>query len=625
MQNPERYKKGTLIFTFGIIFNLLLSVLLFGGANFIAKESKEKSSDLIQMVKQQGTYVAQRLFGEFQQYMSGADDKELREEDPAIVASQNSYDVLHYDLALSFNVEAKTINGELYMHAASINDTLTTVFINLYDNLKVNSVEVASLNKHLTGEDDIRTAGSFSNAEFLQNKNYVIVNMKEKLNDGKEFVIRIDYSGSPKRLGFDSFSFKKIHDLMCIYNLSEPNYGPTWWPSKDLPDDKALLSVRLKVPTGFKGVSNGLLRDTVPNGDGTTNFNWKTTYPISTYLVSIVVSPFAYWEQTYTSLDGNKQMPVTYYVFPKDSAKSVTDWSVTPEMIGFLARTFGEYPFIDEKYGMAQFGWTSGAMEHQTITSMGYLLITGDRQYDNVVVHELSHHWFGDAVTLKNWKNIWLNEGFASYCEALWEENQEGKSAYFAYMKNFDYGYFSGTVYAPEGFIDNYAVYATVYQKGAWVLHMLRSVVGDSIFFTACRNYFERYKYMNAETSDLIAVFEEASGQKLDWFFDQWVYKGTGRPKYEYSWRFEEFQDQKGSGLYTVRLQLNQVQKDDLPVYKMPLNVMVNTKFGEKEFTIFNDSREQSFQFTVDSEPKEILIDKEGWVLKKIAKGTYEK
>jgi aminopeptidase N len=288
-------------------------------------------------------------------------------------------------------------------------------------------------------------------------------------------------------------------------------------------------------------------------------------------------------------------------------------------MIEFLAMTFGEYPFINEKYGMAQFGWTSGAMEHQTLTSMGYLLVTGDRRYDNIVVHELAHHWFGDAVTLKNWKNIWLNEGFASYCEALWEENQKGKQAYFDYMKDFDYGYFSGTVYAPEGFIDNYAVYATVYQKGAWVLHMLRGVVGDTIFFNACRQYFERYKYINAETSDLSSIFEEFYRQKLDWFFDEWVYKGTGRPKYEYSWKFEDFQDQKGSGLYTIRLQLKQVQKDDIDVYKMPLRVTINTKFGEKEFIIF-DAREQSFQFTVDSEPKKYLLIEMGGYSRKLLK-----
>jgi hypothetical protein len=169
----KKIQKGTIIFNRDC-FNLLLSALLFAGANFVAKDTNQKSHDIVEIVKEQGVKVAQKLFTEFQHYINNTDDKELREEDPVIVASQNSYDVLKYDLELSFNIEAKTISGELYMHATSINDTLSTVFINLYDNLKVNSVEASVLNKHLTSEDDIRTSGSLTSASFLQNKNYML-------------------------------------------------------------------------------------------------------------------------------------------------------------------------------------------------------------------------------------------------------------------------------------------------------------------------------------------------------------------------------------------------------------------------------------------------------------------
>jgi aminopeptidase N len=198
--------------------------------------------------------------------------------------------------------------------------------------------------------------------------------------------------------------------------------------------------------------------------------------------------------------------------------------------------------------------------------------------------------------------------------------------AYFDHMKGFDYGYFSGTVYDPKGFIDNPAIYATIYQKGAWVLHMLRGVMGDEKFFAAVRAYYEKYKYSNAETKDLVTIMEEYNGSSLEYFFNQWVYKGTGRPKYEYSWKFEDFQGQKGSGAYTVRLNLKQVQKDDnIEVYKMPVKITVVTAAGDKEFTVFNDQKDQSILLTVDSTPKEVLIDKDGWILKKVAKGTDEK
>jgi aminopeptidase N len=462
---------------------------------------------------------------------------------------------------------------------------------------------------------------------FTRTVNHLVINLPESdvPMKGDAFVIKIEYSGKPLKRGFDSFSFKELYGNMYIYTLSEPTWGPVWWPSKDFPDDKALTSMHLNVPTGMKGVSNGLLTDTVQNSDGTTTFNWNSSYPIATYLVSMVVGNLNYWESSYTSLDGNKKMPVVYYSFPKNTEKAKIDWEDTPKMIGFFSKTFGEYPFIDEKYGMAEFGWTSGAMEHQTLTSMGYLLQTGDKRYDYVVAHELAHHWFGDAVTLKDWKNIWLNEGFASYCEALWKEYSGDKEEYLVHMRGFDYGYFTGTVYAPEGFIDNPTIYATIYQKGAWVLHMLRGVMGDEPFFNGMRAYFERFKYKNAETSDFQAVMEEFYGNKLDWFFDQWVYKGTGRPKYEYSWKFEDFQDQKGTGAYTVRVSLKQVQKNDLEVYKMPVRITVTTNLGDQEFEVFNDSREQTFNFTVESTPKEVTIDGMNWILKKVAKGTYEK
>jgi aminopeptidase N len=381
--------------------------------------------------------------------------------------------------------------------------------------------------------------------------------------------------------------------------------------------------MHLTVPRSFMGVSNGLLTDSVENQDGTTTFNWKNTYPIATYLVSLVATKFTMWENTYTSLDSTTQMPVVYYVFPKDSARSVADWSFTPEAIHFYATKFGEYPFLTEKYGMAEFGWTQGSMENQTLTSMGYLLVTGTNSYEDIVVHELAHQWFGDAVSPESWKNIWLNEGFATYSEALWEEHKYGEDAYFNYMKRIDYGYFQGTVYAPEGFIFSPAIYATVYQKGGWVLHMLRGVLGDTTFFKAIKEYFSRYEYKNTNTKDFQTVVEEVSGQNLQWFFDEWVYTGTGRPKYEYSWKSEKFDDPKAPDTYNAMVQLKQVQ-DDRSIYGMPVRINVITENGSKEFKMFNDQRSQLFLLTVNSKPKEVQIDKDGWILKKIAKGKYQ-
>ncbi|MEO8513994.1 MAG: M1 family metallopeptidase [Ignavibacteria bacterium] len=623
MNNPQRNKIGAFLFSAGILINILVSVLLFIGASVLTDKGTANGKEVVELSKEKGMYIVEKLYG-FYKGSSG----DVRDDSPEELKMVAQYDALDYDLTLSFDIPNKSINGLNYMKVRAESDTLRTIYVNLYDNLKVNSVGFQNMMRTGINYENAKDIKEWNEAPFTQTTDYLIITLKE--NDvpakGDIIALKIDYSGKPVKKGFDSFSFKELYGNMYIYTLSEPTWGPVWWPSKDFPDDKATINMHLNVPTGMKGVSNGLLQDSVNNGNGTSTFNWKSNYPIATYLTCIVVGNLTYWEDSYTSIDGSKQMPVVYYAFPKDSAKARIDWKPTPEMIKFYSQTFGEYPFIDEKYGLVQFGWTSGAMEHQTITSYGYLLVTGDNRYDFVNAHELSHHWFGDAVTLKNWKNIWLNEGFASYCEALWMEHKGGTTAYFDHMKGFDYGYFGGTVYDPKGFIDNPAIYATIYQKGAWVLHMLRGIMGDEKFFAAMRAYFEKYKYSNAETSDLKAIMEEYYGSPLDYFFDQWVFKGTGRPKYQYSWKFEDFQGQKGSGAYTVRLNLKQVQDDDnIDIYKMPVKITVVTAAGDKEFTVFNDQKDQAILLTVDSTPKEVLIDREGWILKKVAKGTYDK
>jgi aminopeptidase N len=623
MKNSDIYRRGTILFTFGFVFNILLCIVFIMGSVLLTKKGNATGKEVVELTKERGMEIVEDVY---ELYKGAAGD--VREDSEETLKMIAQYDAVNYDLNLGFDIPNKSINGINYMTVRVESDTLRTIYVNLYDNLKVNSIGIK--NKMRTGINyrDAKDIPEWdSTSSYTQTKNYIVITLKDTdvPMRGDLLALRIDYSGKPVKKGFDSFSFKELYGNMYIYTLSEPNWGPVWWPSKDFPDDKATMSMHLTVPNGMKGISNGKLESEVPNNNGTTTFNWNSSYPIATYLTSIVIGTFSYWEDTYTSLDGSKEMPVVYYAFPKDSAKARVDWKTTPDMVKYFSETFGEYPFIDEKYGNAQFGWTSGAMEHQTITSYGYLLITGDNKYEFVNAHELAHHWFGDAVTLKDWKNIWLNEGFASYCEALWMEHKGGTEAYLSHMKGFDFGYFSGTVYAPSGFIDNPAIYATIYQKGAWVLHMLRGVMGDEKFFAGMRDYYEKFKYANADTDNFIAVMEQHYGSSLEWFFDQWVLRGTGRPKYEYSWKFEDFQGQTGSGVYTVRLQLKQVQKEAFEVYKMPVMITVVTDAGDKEFRVFNDVREQSFLFTVDSKPKEIIIDKDGWVLKKAAKGTYEK
>lgn len=524
-------------------------------------------------------------------------------EDSAGKAFQDQYDVKNYVLKISFDFPSKYLFGILEMDAGCISDTLNNIYLSLNSDMKITNVK-------LNGQG----------VDYLYERDYIIIPSYGKIRNNDNFIVEIKYEGSPKNYGFDSFSFKTFSNEPAVYSLSEPEYASTWWPCKDLVDDKFTIDMIITVPNQLTAVSNGLLIDTANEVNGNKTFFWRSSYPITTYLVSIAVAKYDKWTETYYSKDSLKKMPVEYYTYPEYTENAKADWKNTVRMIEFFSDKFGEYPFINEKYGMALFGWTGGAMEHQTVSSMGYTLVKGDGRYENIAAHELAHQWFGDAVSPESWKDVWLNEGFASYSEALWIEFTKNKEAYQKHMLKDDHGYFQGTVYDPEGFMFG----PTVYNKGSWCLHMLRGTVGDSVFFGILKEYFEEYKYRNASTYDFQNVCEKVSGTDLKYFFDQWIFTGTGRPDYRYSWKAEDLQSQPGNGYYNLRIDLKQIQDDEYGIYKMPVRFTVITEYGSQEFKFFNDLRVQQFEQTVYGKPIEVLIDNDNWILKKSQLEEYQ-
>lgn len=520
----------------------------------------------------------------------------------SVIDSQDLYDVQHCKLELTPDIPKKYIYGNMKMTGLILSDTLSKLYVNLFDNMKVNKVIFND-----------------KESDFKRNDNYVIIDMKRTGQKASEFSIEINYEGTPLSKGFETFEFKIVDNEPAIYTLSEPENAPAWWPCKDVITDKFTSEVAITVPDHLTAVSNGLLKEVASGSDNKKTFYFTSDYPIATYLVSIAIGKYDEWSEKYISRDSLKEMNVDYFAYPSYLENAKVDWDSTVNMIEFFSDVIGEYPFINERYGMAIIAWNGGAMENQTISSMGLNTVTGDKRYQDVVVHELFHQWFGDAVTPASWKDIWLNEGFASYGEAMWAEFRHGKKAYQKTMRRMDYGYFQGKVYDPEGFILN----STVYKKGAWCLHMLRGITGDSVFKKILRTYYDKYKFKNASTLDFQNVCEQISGTDLKYFFDQWIFTGTGRPEYYYSWKYDNFNGEKNSGFYMVRLNLRQTQKDR-DVYKMPVQIIVKTENGEEEFTIFNESREQLFEQPVKGKPTELIIDQDNWILKKIEMEEYK-
>ena len=315
-----------------------------------------------------------------------------------------------------------------------------------------------------------------------------------------------------------------------ISSFSQPDAARTWWPCKDRPDDKAPNTVSLTLPTGMTGVSNGTLLSETDNADGTVTWVWRESHPIATYLVSVAASRYASFGET-CAADVSGPVPLQHWVFPHHLERAETDFAPTCAMLDHLDDLLGPYPFADEKYGHAEFmNMATGAMEHTTVTSYGIGLLTGTNVYDFIVEHELAHQWFGDALTPESWADIWLNEGFATYTEALWREHLDGLDGPAGYYWKMARLRLSTDWIGATPVYDPFPVLSrVVYDKGAWILHMLRGRIGDPAFFELLYEWATGPSRLHGtvRTADFIALAEQVSGQELAAFLWPYLLENT--------------------------------------------------------------------------------------------------
>ncbi len=506
--------------------------------------------------------------------------------------NQSLLDVTHYTISVDLIPEDETINGEVEIILDMANYEDDNIVLDFYDNFDITSVK---FNDQPVGY------------EYEDNK--ILIN--DPVSNGQVNRIRIKYSGTPQSLGFGSFNFETYDKKSFVYSLNEPVFAPTWFPCNDKTTDKATLDISITNDSDMVSVSNGRLTGIETNG-GRRTYSYSTDYPISTYLIAIYSADYTRFGDKYISLDGRDTMSINYYVTPDKLEEAKTDFAVHPEALKILSALFGEYPFIDDGYGVAQFMWQMGAMEHQTITGIGTNFISGHKFHTSMLVHEAAHHWWGDAVTPKTWKDVWLNEGFATYSEALYWEKKTGKRSLQSTMSGFFDSFDQGSLYDPGMNIFS----RLVYEKGAWVLHMLRHEIGDSVFLRTMRNYYEKYKYKNASTDDFIAVCEYESGRELNYFFDQWVFNGVGIPEVEYKVLIDD---------ELVQLHLTQVQKDET-IYNMLLDVEIILKDQSSEIVpVRFSTRDTLIKLAVNSKPEQVVLDPDGWLLASIFEVGSEK
>ncbi len=510
--------------------------------------------------------------------------------------TRNNYDQTYLRMELKVNPAKKYINGVVTFY---FKITENTDLLNFDMGVGINPDSIIYHTNKLT---------------YAKGNNLLSVQLPNELTAGTYDSLSIYYQGIPQSDGFGSFTVSKHDTVPVLWTLSEPYGAKDWWPCKQSLDDKPdSIDIFITHPKQYKAASNGVLISEKPDGENIIT-HWKHRHAIAAYLVAIAVTNYEAYSD-YAHLSSGDSVEVLNYIYPEDLDFIKTQTAVTPEIIEFFSDKFIEYPFKNEKYGHAQFGW-GGGMEHQTMSFMGSFGF-------GIIAHELAHQWFGDYITCGSWHDIWLNEGFATYCEGLCYEHGLGNEDWKDWLsEQIDYvtSESGGTLYVTD-VSNEYAIFdgRLSYAKGAMVLHLIRGQIGDNAFFTAIKNYLNDPKLQHgyAYTQDLQKHFEQASGKDLNELFDDWVYK-QGFPTYKFSWG--QTQDN------TFYIEINQKQSHP-SVDFFELNIPIQL-IGENKDTLvyFNNKvNNEDFVQKLNFKVKKMVFDPDFQIISRPAEIIHYK
>lgn len=517
----------------------------------------------------------------------------------SLFAQDKNIDVLNYSLNLDFSNNFKGFGN--YVYTAS-------EIIKIKAEADINSFVINANNASLKIE-----GVSLAGTSFSHEKDLVTITLNKTYLQGEEFEVGISYS---HKNYFDTafYAGKGI-----IYTDCEPEGARCWYPCKDYPDDKALFEIKSKVPANVLVGSNGLLTDSVSDGKFTT-YTWKEEYPMATYLAVIAASEdYSLRVIEWKNPETDKYIPIRFYSRKSDEKQKLNSMITNvPLMLDLFSERFGAYPF--EKLAFAtvdnQFPW--GGMENQT-----FITLCGNCWNEDLLVHELAHQWFGDMISPTQWSDIWLNEGFATYCETIWTEKMEGKTQYRRNNKINAEEYIRTNPGRPiynrewDTQLPNNKILfdvAMTYNKSGAILYMLRYVLGDSLFFSSIKKYTSNpdLRYKNITTNEFVRLMNDYSGKDLTWFFDEWLYR-PNHPVYE-----NRYEVKKDGDEWKVVFNVKQTQNEDF--FKMPVEFQVYFSKENKIVRFDNDINNQTFEAKFKDKPIQVVFDPNNEIILKRAR-----
>jgi aminopeptidase N len=522
---------------------------------------------------------------------------QLRADEP--YARSRDYDLQHSKISLHFDLDQKKVLGEVTHSLSILRDGSTKI---AFDSVGL-TIQSVTLNK---------TA-----AKFETSADKLIIPLPAAAKAGDRFDVSIRYEGKPaKGIYFILPDMDYPDRPKQIWTQGESEDTRYYLPTYDYPNDRLTTETILTVPASWITVSNGKLVSVSEAGKGLKTWYWKESVPSSTYLITIVAGEFDEVKDTWRGI------PVTYYA-PKGRGDRLSlNYGRTPAMMDLFSKKFG-VDYAWEKYAQVMVDdFVAGGMENSSATTntstslvhpkLAPEYLTGE---DDLISHELGHQWFGDLVTTKDWGDIWLNEGFATFLEAVWTEAHFGKDQadyerWNSAREWFESNNLWNKPIVRHDFDDSSEFDGNAYTKGGWVLYMLRHQIGEAAFYRGIRHYLEVNRGKNVVTSDLAKAIEEATHTNVDRFFSQWLY-GAGAPKFDLSYTYD---GEKHQVMLTVKQ--TQMVEGRVGLFRVPVEVEITTASGPKLYNVTVSKDKQTFPLPAESAPLMVLFDKGGHVLK---------
>lgn len=508
------------------------------------------------------------------------------------------YDAKHYRIALTFDLGNKCFWGENRITLTPLKDDFKECV--------------------LDAEELVATAVTNSQdqpLEFKQTDKKLIVYFPNPYGYGETVAFTVKYHAKDPKYGL-FFDDESPTNPQMASTVSWPDYAHHWFPCYDFPHDKVTHEMIVTVKDINKALSNGKLITVKENKDkGTKTYHWSQELPHSTYLFMLAIGPFEVIQ------DSLGPLPVNYWVYKKDVEDAKWIFKKTPYMIDFFNKLFGyEYPWA--KYDQVTTPRVGGGAESTSATVLGERAIHDRRaeqdfSFERVIAHEIAHQWWGDLITLRTWSHTWLNESFATYADYLYTRYDKGEDegAFDLLGKKNQYLREARTRYMRPIVFNRYDraqdnFDSHTYPKGAAVLHMLRLIMGDKPFFRTLKHFLHKHEYQAVDTHDFMISVKDITGQNLDWFFEQCIFK-PGHPVFDISYAWDE-----KSKILRLKVVQTQDTSKGIPIYKIPVIIGIITPEERMSKKVWIKQKEQAFEFSVKEKPLMVRFDEGDYLLK---------